>query len=267
MYSGNVYGVQRLLEAGADPNYLTSDGRFTPLIVASASNHVDVIRVLLSAGAKVGLRNGKKILALEYAIVFGGAGAVKVLLAAGADPNELDAEGLYPVHRACVEGYTDIVQELINGGGDITLRTSGTTSGDTPLHIAAHNGHLGLVKLLLKLGAEVDSENTKYRQTPMHRAATKNAGTVLLALIRAGGDVNHVDVDGDSPLFTASYHGSMIAIKLLLKNGADSSLANNEGTTSSKILCRCIFAATVSKFCQVENCRASSLKMISLLNP
>lgn len=124
-----------------------------------------------------------------------------------------------------------------------------------------------MVKLLLRLGAEVDAENTKYHQTPMDRAAARDTGSILLALIQAGGDVSHVDIDGDSPLFVAAYFGNREAIEVLVENGADRSLANKKDIIPRAALCQCMFAPTVVSLCQVKNCTVSTKRMISLLNP
>jgi len=42
--------------------------------------------------------------------------------------------------------------------------------GDTPLHLAAHHGHVIISMKLLELNADVNSRD-KYGETPLHRAA------------------------------------------------------------------------------------------------
>lgn len=265
--SGDSVAVQRLLSSGADPNVLSENRRLTPLIVAAAKDNAIVVRLLLNAGATVSLRNNIGATALEFAAVNGSEEAVKALVAAGANPNAADDKGLNPIHRASIEGHSVVVQELVNAGGDITIRAGENTPGDTALGIAAHNGHLDLVKLLLELGADVDAENTMYKQTPMHRAASENAGPVLVALIDAGGTVDYLDIDGDTPLFTAAFWGNQEAIEVLLENGADKSLANKMKVTPSDALCKCISRAFISESCKFDLCQSSLQTLTKLLGP
>lgn len=258
--------VQELLDGGANPNYLGSNGRLTPLNVAAAFDNGDVVGVLLNAGAQVELRNKDGITALEFAVVYGGTGAVKSLLAAGADPNGFDDKGLNPVHRASVEGHVDVVQELVIAGGDISIRTGGTNPGTTALHIAARNGHLGVVRLLLRLGADVNAENVKVMAVPLDRAAVSSPGSVVLALIEAGADVDHRDAHGYTSLIVAAFWGNQEAIEVLLENGANKSLVDNGGNTPSDLLCQCTYSPNELEACNVKACETPG-RMLSLLNP
>lgn len=111
----------------------------------------------------------------------------------------------------------------------------------------------------------MDTQNTKYKQTALHRAAAGNSEAVIGVLIKAGADVNHVDIDGDSPLFTAAYFGNQKAVQVLLENGGKRTTKNKKGYTSRDALCQCKFVANISSRCQVELCKKPK-EMINLLN-
>jgi uncharacterized glyoxalase superfamily protein PhnB len=62
------------------------------------------------------------------------------------------------------------------------------------LHLAAENGHLAVVELLLRRGAEVDQRDRTDNATALHRAAAGGHLAVARRLLAAGADI---DGDGD----------------------------------------------------------------------
>ncbi|HEY7076781.1 MAG TPA: ankyrin repeat domain-containing protein [Solirubrobacteraceae bacterium] len=90
---------------------------------------------------------------LHYAAFFGGVGAVRVLLEAGADP-DADAENalhVRPLHSAAARGDRESARLLLEAGADPNPRQDG---GYTPLHSAAHSDDAALAALLLAHGAD-----------------------------------------------------------------------------------------------------------------
>jgi len=90
---------------------------------------------------------------LHIAVFAHNAAAVRTLLAAGADPNELATASfaqVTPLGTAATFGANEIAELLLDRGAD-TERTS--DHGNTPLHSAAATGNRALVELLLARGA------------------------------------------------------------------------------------------------------------------
>jgi ankyrin repeat protein len=80
--------------------------------------------------------------------------AVRALLLAGADPNELATASfaqVTPLGTAATFGANEIAEILLDHGAD-TEHTA--DHGNTPLHSAAANGNRALVELLLARGAD-----------------------------------------------------------------------------------------------------------------
>lgn len=94
---GNIEVVKALLAVRrVDPNIkrLDGDGNFA-LWSASNAGHVDVVKALLAAGAKVNLANNKQVTSLAAAAAARHTEVVKALLEAGADVlDEYDEESI-----------------------------------------------------------------------------------------------------------------------------------------------------------------------------
>jgi hypothetical protein len=69
-----------------------------------------------------------------------------------------------PLHAAAHLGHLEIAELLLRHGADVNARGDG---GDTPLHEAANNGHVEVVELLLKHGADIEAEDAS-KAKPLH---------------------------------------------------------------------------------------------------
>lgn len=65
------------------------------------------------------------------------------------------SEGWTPLTRACFFGYIEMVRDLISAGASVNLGKR-SNENSPPLHIAAVNNNIEIVKMLLGAGAEVD---------------------------------------------------------------------------------------------------------------
>ncbi|KAH8774528.1 ankyrin repeat protein, partial [Diaporthe sp. PMI_573] len=105
-----------------------------------------------------------------------------------------------PLHDAAKSGKLDEVCSLIlHHQADIQATTS---SGETPLHVAAENGHTAVVEALLKNGADIQS-TTHGSETALHTAAKTGHYEVVETLLKHGAKVTVKDRDGLRPLESA----------------------------------------------------------------
>ncbi|XP_020610878.1 uncharacterized protein LOC110049425 [Orbicella faveolata] len=92
------------------------------------------------------------------------------------------------------------------------------------------------VKNLLEKGANpnfVTSNLIDGTSTPFHSAVRGNKVNIVRCMLECGANVNLVDEDGDSPLFSAVYNTTDPEIRnLLLENGANVNQVNNAGNTA-----------------------------------
>ena len=200
--SGNQFRVERIIQRG--DNVEGEPGQVTPLILAAELGRLEIINILLRAGAKPNTR---------------GLGDINALVKA--------AENNHPL----------IVKKLINAGSETHVRDD---RGATALAAAIKNGNANMLKDLLEAGADVNSsqiyegERRLYR-TPLMAAAEANKPLETLLLIRAGAKPDKHGENGDTPLMIAANLGWKEIVTLLLAGGADTAAKNDSGQSAIDI--------------------------------
>ena len=81
---GDVDGLRRMLDEGADVNTLDRDNQ-TSLMIAARSGHPDVVRLLIDRGADLDRTAKFRLTALMLAVINGHESVVAALIEAGAD--------------------------------------------------------------------------------------------------------------------------------------------------------------------------------------
>ena len=89
--------------------------------------------------------------AMYVACEFGHSGASRLLLEAGAPPDQPRDDGATPFYKACQDGNIAIVRLLLKHGAKVDQVDN---NGMTPLWVACHQGRADLAKVLLEAGAD-----------------------------------------------------------------------------------------------------------------
>ena len=160
-------------------------------------------------------KDGGALTPLVYAVRADDLDSVKVLLAAGADVNQVTGYGWSPLLVATQNRYYRLGAYLIDHGADVNLANHG---GWTPLYLATDNrniesgdypvrkgdmDHLDFIKLLLDKGANV---NARMKDSTETRTVFTN---------------QWLDENGATAFLRASQSGDLVLMKLLLAHGAD----------------------------------------------
>jgi len=135
------------------------------LFEAAKNGNLQQLEFYISAGASVHARNicSHSWTPLHYAATFGHPNCVRLLLTNGASIDVKDNDNWTPLHGAVIMGHSDCARVLLAGGASVDTKDN---DNRTPLHIAAKYGHPDCVRLLLDNGASVDAKDINNR-TPL----------------------------------------------------------------------------------------------------
>jgi ankyrin repeat protein/glycosyltransferase involved in cell wall biosynthesis len=159
--------------------------------------------------------------ALHHACAAGDAEKVQILIEKGAHSltavdDDFEAS---PLFVAAFYGRANVVAVLASNGVDVR---ASEYAGVTPLHLAAKEGHLDVVKLLCRtLGVPAD-EPSQNGETPLSAAAAQGHIQIVKLLVEEfSADVNSMKTDGVSPLLAATYSNHKNTARYLFALGAD----------------------------------------------
>ena len=208
---GSARCARWLVGRGADPN-APSTHNAMPIHAAASKGDLEIVRLLLAAGAKVNLHGG------DY--------------------------GETPLHYAVKSGSVSVVEHLLDAGADVSA--GGTNSaGRQPLHVAADQNELAIIKILLDKGAPIDGRSG-WQYTALHYAsfptpkfmARLSLGMPVRGhleaariLIDRGASVTVATERGDTPLHQAAHAHNLRLVALLIQSGANASALNQNGRT------------------------------------
>ena len=141
--------------------------------------------------------------------------------------NAKDHEDQTVLHHACTNGHLNIVRLLLREKADCYLADN---RGWTALHCAAVEGHLDVVvELCMHRHIDVTATNDD-ENTPLHYLARVPYVPLMdkiLAMFLAGGaDVNALNTNLETPLHMAVWKNNLGMVGLLLRNGADPNIRN-----------------------------------------
>jgi uncharacterized protein len=160
----DVERLAKLLASGEDPNPPFVPGySYTPLDAAvgeleriqegEGRGPIDAVVLLLRYGADVNRYDEPPTTTPLLTAVKGNQiEAVRILLAAGADPNVRDEEGETPLRLFTKRGAFEMVRLLLQCGAD--MYRSGGADGMNSISLAARRLNIDMVRLFLAHGAD-----------------------------------------------------------------------------------------------------------------
>ncbi|XP_066982864.1 ankyrin repeat domain-containing protein 50-like isoform X2 [Macrobrachium rosenbergii] len=230
-YKGNtamIYNIKNrasfqnheaLVSAGANIE-LPAAPAWSPLHLAASRSASEITKSLIANNADINRQDYRGITPLIAAVAEQQLASTD-LIEAGADVNHMDVFGDTALIKLITTRYSSderknmILKELLAANASVHLPKAPANS---PLHWAARNGGMYIVKSLIDAGAEVDRSNNQGR-SPLITAAVYNS-PVMQPLVDAGANVDLIDYDGKTALVRTidQYHPTSSSANDILNN-------------------------------------------------
>jgi ankyrin repeat protein len=207
------------------------------------------VRALLNQHVDVNQPQADGATALHWAVYQEELEIVDLLINAGAVLNARNDLGVTPLWLACATGNARMLERLLKHRAD---PNAALPSGETPLMTAAQTGNLRAVALLLASGADVNRREQSHGQTALMWAVAQRQPSIVQALLAAGADVHARSTDspqfigtgedkdgateirqgGFTPLLFATRVGDLESARLLVAAGANVNDVAASGTSA-----------------------------------
>ncbi|XP_028265117.1 ankyrin repeat and SAM domain-containing protein 1A isoform X6 [Parambassis ranga] len=136
----------------------------------------------------------------------------------GPNVNCVDSTGYTPLHHAALNGHSDVVEALLRNEA---LTNIADNKGCYPLHLAAWKGDEHIVKLLIHQGPSHPKLN---EQSSVDHKEFKRCGPF-------DPYINAKNNDNETPLHCAAQYGHSQVVRLLLEELTDPTMRNNKFET------------------------------------
>jgi ankyrin repeat protein len=184
-----------------------------PLHFAAQQDRMEVVRYLMQVGEIVDPLNKNSETPLHLAAEEGHIEVVRYLIEKGADVEAKTGKYERPMHRAARRNRVDVVRYLIQRGASVNPEryvpnnSYWTGTGNTPLQMAAGEGHDEVIRVLKESGADLENKNNVENRTALHLAALKGHFTAARELKSLGANLTTKDMFGDNASMLARHNG------------------------------------------------------------
>lgn len=202
---------------------------------AARSGSTRQVRRLIQSGRSVDVKDNRGWNSLHEAAAAGTDGCVKeILKAAAALPcglrsflNSVTHEGESACFLAAQNGHLSVIKLLLKAKADVNQQTNDLSC---PLYAAVDRGHADIVQLLIYVGAEVNRTHTASSWTCLHQAVYKGHSGIVRLLSEVS-DLEAVDDHRITPLFVSAQYGKFESLRILIAAGASVNCQTQDGAT------------------------------------
>ncbi len=197
----------------------------TALHLAAYFGLTQLVTDLLRNAPNIDAQDSLGNTAMMYAAVEGHYAILVQLIEAGASAKIADHNGSNVLHKAALQGRTDVVKILLTSA-DLDVNACDPSQGSrNPLMLAAIYGYMGVVEILLKRDDLLPS--LRADRTALMFAATEDQLEIVKLLLKDPRvSINDQDQLGATALMLAAYFGYTSIVEALLDAGADAEITD-----------------------------------------
>ena len=212
----------KLIQWKADLDVQNLAGK-TPLAQAARSGRMEMVTLLTENGANIDATDATGKTVLIDAIQSGNIDIASYLVEKGSSPHIQEMYGRNAFHEVALTGNEEMISLIQKAGGNPLARD---TQGITPFSIVLGKNDKNLIKSVLGDNSKLlDSDSN----TPIHIALENNASTEILdLLVQMNYPINMRNKNGITPLAIAVSKNLNDHSRILLENGADPFITDNE---------------------------------------
>ena len=194
--------IKLLVSRGAKLDILDNEGR-TILYVPLLYNYLDCFKLLLKLNSDsisiplTDLKDRKNNLPIHYAIQFENIEFIKILLSNNSNLNTKNKNGYNALHLAIYTKSIEIIKLVLNSEVNINSKTN---DGENSLHIACNLELYEVCKELIKKNIEINVQDKHNDFTPLHYITTINNKKITKLLLDNNADPNLQDYYGNTVL-------------------------------------------------------------------
>ena len=180
---------------------------YTPLMCAIANSRKENLETLLAKDSKLDAKDNMANGVLHLAAMTGRFEILKILIHKGISKlNDLNGQGQTPLLLAAANGHHTLVSILLEAGGDPHVKDE---NGQSLVHHVALNGQTGILTRLKSENVAFDLEDrNNLGRTPLLCAAEKGHALMVSFLLDEGANIHAVGTDGFGLLHVIAYYGS-----------------------------------------------------------
>lgn len=211
----DLTGLQRLLDAGEDPNQKDDQG-FSPWMWAIHFEENEALNLLLAKVSAIPATDVSGRRKLATAASLNNLVAARALLGKGVPVDSPAIDGATPLLVAAASGYIALMKVFLAAGAD---PNGSDQHRDTPLMAAVRLGSHDAVRLLLGARADPNKKDSTGR-TALHWAARSGRVDIMGPLLDAAATIDAVDETGRTAIAYAREKGHAAVADVLQKRGA-----------------------------------------------
>jgi len=207
---GDAKSVGELLAAVPELANTRDERGNTPLLIATYMGKRELVRMLLERGARPSF--------FEACAISRVADVRRHLRESPGIVGQWSHDGWPPLHLAAFFGHPETAQALLDAGADV-LAVSRNSEANLAINAAAAGPQADrrpeIVRLLIERGAPVDGQGSPAGHTPLHEAAYNGDVALVRLLLDRGADRAVRTAEGDTPLDIATKNKRAEVVRLL----------------------------------------------------